>query len=420
MADCGDITESIGAAMTGMLEVVGVDLPGDRDLLGVPRTPRRHDRDVVEGVRPAAALAPADLDLGHRVEPTDTADQSPPSSRAYRGLSPDPGVTSPGKAGNRGFASGHPADVDAPVATGRPVRDRRPFQRRALRQRGGGSVRVAEHELRTDASPSSSLAGPIRNLDWNWAMFEDAGRYSSSCGSSSHEMQYRHAQSLLGEPLAHDRPPGPERLPHRRRVERAGLRDVQVDPELARRPVGAVGEEPRRRTHPRGGPFVLQPADLEDRPDEVPRQPAGQLVARPARLNQTRLRRSIRPTSLRVAATRFGARPAGRPTPAWPAAPARRPRRAGTRRPWVPRRPGGERGRAAMASDGRDEVCGGPPTHSAGWRRHRGVGGGLQVVPVLGGTAKAPGLLREPDRWVTGWSSWVPRRSSGCRAGGSP
>ena len=45
------------------LEPVGVDLPGDADLFGVARTPRGHDRDVVEGVGTAAALGPADLDL---------------------------------------------------------------------------------------------------------------------------------------------------------------------------------------------------------------------------------------------------------------------------------------------------------------------------------------------------------------------
>ena len=49
------------------VEVVGVDLPADRDLLGVARAARRHDGDVVEGIGPAAALAASDLDLGHRV-----------------------------------------------------------------------------------------------------------------------------------------------------------------------------------------------------------------------------------------------------------------------------------------------------------------------------------------------------------------
>ena len=49
----------------GQLEAVGVDLPGDADLLGVARAARRHDRDVVEGVGPAGALGAADLDLLH-------------------------------------------------------------------------------------------------------------------------------------------------------------------------------------------------------------------------------------------------------------------------------------------------------------------------------------------------------------------
>ena len=47
------------------VEPVGVDLPGGRDLLGVTGAPARHDRDVVEGVRLAAALGAADLDLSH-------------------------------------------------------------------------------------------------------------------------------------------------------------------------------------------------------------------------------------------------------------------------------------------------------------------------------------------------------------------
>ena len=67
IAVSGDITESIGAASTGQLEPVGVDLPGDADLLGVAGTPRRDDRDVVEGVGAAGPLGPADLDLGHGV-----------------------------------------------------------------------------------------------------------------------------------------------------------------------------------------------------------------------------------------------------------------------------------------------------------------------------------------------------------------
>ena len=47
------------------VEVVGVDLPGDRHLLGVAGAPRGHHRDVVEGVGAATALAAANLDLGH-------------------------------------------------------------------------------------------------------------------------------------------------------------------------------------------------------------------------------------------------------------------------------------------------------------------------------------------------------------------
>ena len=45
------------------LELVGPELPGDVDVVGVTRAPRGHDRDVVEAVRPAALLAPSDVDL---------------------------------------------------------------------------------------------------------------------------------------------------------------------------------------------------------------------------------------------------------------------------------------------------------------------------------------------------------------------
>ena len=48
------------------LEAVGVDLPGDRDLLGVPRAARGHDREVVERVRAASALGATDLDVHAR------------------------------------------------------------------------------------------------------------------------------------------------------------------------------------------------------------------------------------------------------------------------------------------------------------------------------------------------------------------
>src|SRR5690606_18037116 len=54
-----------GSGQERQLEAVGVDLPGDRDLLRVPRTAAGDDGDVVEGVRPAAALAAPDLDLSH-------------------------------------------------------------------------------------------------------------------------------------------------------------------------------------------------------------------------------------------------------------------------------------------------------------------------------------------------------------------
>ena len=47
------------------LEPVGVDLPGDRDLLRVPGPAGGHDADLVQRVGPAPRLAPADLDVSH-------------------------------------------------------------------------------------------------------------------------------------------------------------------------------------------------------------------------------------------------------------------------------------------------------------------------------------------------------------------
>ena len=51
-------------------EAVGVDLPGDADLLGVARAPRGHDRDVVEAVGAAGALGATDLEFRHGVRLT--------------------------------------------------------------------------------------------------------------------------------------------------------------------------------------------------------------------------------------------------------------------------------------------------------------------------------------------------------------
>ena len=43
------------------VEVVRVDLPADRHLLGVARAARRHDGDVVEGERLLGTLVSADV-----------------------------------------------------------------------------------------------------------------------------------------------------------------------------------------------------------------------------------------------------------------------------------------------------------------------------------------------------------------------
>ena len=61
----GLTTESIGAASTGMSKVNASIVQRDRDVLRVAGAAARHDRDVVEGVRPAGALGAPDLDVAH-------------------------------------------------------------------------------------------------------------------------------------------------------------------------------------------------------------------------------------------------------------------------------------------------------------------------------------------------------------------
>ena len=48
------------------LEAVRAQRPGDVDVVGIARPPRRHDRDVVEPVGPSSLLAATDLDF-HRL-----------------------------------------------------------------------------------------------------------------------------------------------------------------------------------------------------------------------------------------------------------------------------------------------------------------------------------------------------------------
>src|SRR5690606_41352640 len=48
-----------GSGQERQLETGGVDLPGDRDLLRVPRTAARSEERGVDGGRPAAAAAAA-------------------------------------------------------------------------------------------------------------------------------------------------------------------------------------------------------------------------------------------------------------------------------------------------------------------------------------------------------------------------
>ena len=66
------------------LELVGAELPGDVDVVGVARAPRGDDRDVVEAVGPTSLLAASDLDLHQRILAV-AADEKTPRSRGRRG-----------------------------------------------------------------------------------------------------------------------------------------------------------------------------------------------------------------------------------------------------------------------------------------------------------------------------------------------
>ena len=59
----GETTPSIAEASSGSSNRYGPEHPGDVDVVGVARPPRRHDRDVVEPVGPPTLLALADLEL---------------------------------------------------------------------------------------------------------------------------------------------------------------------------------------------------------------------------------------------------------------------------------------------------------------------------------------------------------------------
>ena len=144
-----------------------------------------------------------------------------------------------------------------------------------------GSGAFPKTNLRTDASPSSSLAGPIRNIRWNATMFDVAGRYSSSCGSSSHEMQYWTRSRCSGKRLRSTVRPA-------RSDSRTAPGSSGPDSGMCRFTPSSPGDQsaPSAISQadvriPEGRPLVLQAPDLEERPDEVTRQPAGELVTEP-------------------------------------------------------------------------------------------------------------------------------------------
>jgi hypothetical protein len=90
MAVAGLTTPSMADPISGQVEVEGVDLPRDVDVLRVARAPAGHDGDVVEAVGPPARLPDPDLDLSHvqapRCAPVRSGQATKrPGRRAHRG-----------------------------------------------------------------------------------------------------------------------------------------------------------------------------------------------------------------------------------------------------------------------------------------------------------------------------------------------
>ena len=82
----GDTTPSIAEASSGSSNWYGPELPGDVDVVGIARAPRRHDRDVVEAVCPTGLLAASDLYF-HRGILAVAADEKTPRAAGPKGVS---------------------------------------------------------------------------------------------------------------------------------------------------------------------------------------------------------------------------------------------------------------------------------------------------------------------------------------------
>ena len=98
-----------GGTHQRQVEPVGVDLPGDVHVLGVPGAPARHNGDVVEAVGTPARFPPPDLDLGHTL--SSGLVDVPPSLVAGRGYGAFPPA-----------ASHSTASVNTPTVTRHQVR----------------------------------------------------------------------------------------------------------------------------------------------------------------------------------------------------------------------------------------------------------------------------------------------------------
>ena len=256
----GLITPSIAAPSSGQLEPVGVDLPGDVDVLGVPGPPARDDGDVVEPVGPAPRLEDADLDLCHLVRPPAFVGpvrlHHPPACLRTQLRTPGRHADDPSSYSARGVASGSPRRTDS--APPRPrISSRcsppRPPPDPSRRHRAAAATWVA-----TPSGLACLLRGArARTIPANPGLFfggHSGARHTDRPPSSS---RWPSGCGVMQRPRARPRP----RALGRRRRPAAPRRRGRP----AERPAGPVGH-PQDRPPSRGRPTQRARAKPTERP----------------------------------------------------------------------------------------------------------------------------------------------------------
>ena len=183
------------------------------------------------------------------------------------------------------------------------------------------------------------------------------------------------------------------------RGQRQGV--LRGDPHRHRAAAGAQLAGPARRSAPGGSARRTPPAAAWWR---------GASSSRPASSSRT-LRRVLVPGPQALDVEHAEAAEPAEPRPPWPGsswrrtgAPTQRDARTGTRRA------------ARRSTRRRRPGCGG----SARWRCRPGGSRAARSCPARSRPRHAWGLQVVEGDGVSGSGSWAPRRSSGCRAGGSP